>query len=62
MEQRQDYNCFEEFVEQYDADHCTSRKKYGFKGKGGIAETGGPGANGWDARMTLRNKTAETRR
>ena len=62
MEQRQDYSCFEEFVEQYDANHCTLRIKYGFKGKGGIAETGGPGTNGRDARMTLRNKTAETRR
>ena len=62
MEQRQDYSCFEEFVEQYDANHCTLRIKYGFKGKGGIAGTGGPGTNGRGARMTLRNKTAETRR
>ena len=38
------------------------REKYGLiKGKGGIAGTGGPGTSGGDARMTLRNKTTETR-
>ena len=46
-------------TEFQDTNRCTLRKKDGLKEKGGIA--GGPRTSGGDARMTLRNKTAETR-